>query len=272
MIRPAARLAAAVLLGLAAPAAAQDDADRQMFIDANLLATYYHELGHALIDVAQAPVLGREEDAADALSTLLIHEIWEPESATGMLRATAAAWVWSDAEAAEEGLEPAYWDVHSLDLQRYYTQVCLFYGADPEARAELAQELELPEERAEGCEAEYALAADSWDAMLAGLAAGETEGGAEGGGGRLILLPVAADDAADAEAGEGEAEAADLSAYVELIASEVADFNRDYHLPVDVEVAFETCGEANAFYDPETRRISLCTEYIDYMGALWDAN
>lgn len=258
MTRPAVRLAAAVLLGLAAPAAAQDDADRQMFIDANLLATYYHELGHALIDVAQAPVLGREEDAADALSTLLIHEIWEPESATGMLRATAAAWLWSDAEAAEEGLEPAYWDVHSLDLQRYYTQVCLFYGADPEARAELAQELELPEERAEGCEAEYALAADSWDAMLAGLT--------EGGEGRLVLLPSTADQGGDA------GETSDLAGYVALIAEEVADFNRDYQLPVDVEVAFESCGEANAFYDPETRRISLCTEYIDYMGALWDAN
>lgn len=240
-------LLSAACLALSSPLAAEESDARRFFIESNLLATYYHELGHALIDVLQLPVLGREEDAVDALATLLIHDIWEEESATEMMRDVSYAWLWSDARSTEEGYEPAYWDTHSLDLQRHYTQLCLFYGADPEKRAELVEEFEMPGERAEGCAEEYALAADSWDVMLEGLE--------ERDQGRLRLV-------------RGE----EGGSYRKLIAEEVADFNRDYFLPVDVEVALESCGEANAYYDPEARRITLCTEYADDLGALWDAN
>lgn len=237
----------AALVVASTPLVAEEDAARQSFIESNLLATYYHELGHALIDAFQLPVLGREEDAVDALSTLLVHDIWEEESATEMMRDVSYGWLWSDARSTEEGYEPAYWDSHSLDLQRHYTQLCLFYGADPEQRAALLEEFELPEERAEGCAEEYGLAAGSWDAMLEGLKEPDT--------GRLMLV----------RGPEG-------AEYRQLIADEISDFNRDYNLPMNIDVAIETCGEANAFYDPSLRRITLCTEYAEDIGALWDAN
>ena len=42
-----------------------------------LMHTLLHELGHALIDMHQIPVLGREEDAVDGLATLLLIEQFE---------------------------------------------------------------------------------------------------------------------------------------------------------------------------------------------------
>ncbi len=47
------------------PAASHADARREAFVEANLLGIFYHELGHALIDILGLPVFGQEEDAAD---------------------------------------------------------------------------------------------------------------------------------------------------------------------------------------------------------------
>jgi Zn-dependent peptidase ImmA (M78 family) len=33
---------------------------------------FLHELGHALLDVLQIPILGREEDASDQLATYML--------------------------------------------------------------------------------------------------------------------------------------------------------------------------------------------------------
>src|SRR5262249_52035413 len=40
-------------------------------------------------------------------------------------------------------------------------------------------------------------------------------------------------------------------------------------LPRDLEVVFDKCGEQNAFYDPETKKITMCDEYVDYYGELF---
>lgn len=230
---------------LATPALAQED-ERAFFIEANMLATFYHELGHALIDTLDLPVLGREEDAADALAVLMIDAIWEEQSAVDLTLQATQAWKLY-AEAAEDSGSPAaYWDSHSLDLQRYYNHACLFFGANPDGRADLAAKLDLPEERAIGCEEEYQQAAGSWAAMFEGLEPGNNPG-------RLRM--ASEHDAAD---------------WAPLIAQEVADFNKEYSLPSDIAVAVEDCGEANAFYDPATVRIVLCTELAEEHGQLYD--
>ena len=54
-----------------------DEAARRRFVEfviGNTLFTLTHELGHAVIQVFELPVLGREEDAADTFATLaLLH-------------------------------------------------------------------------------------------------------------------------------------------------------------------------------------------------------
>ena len=149
------------------------------FVTSNLISVFYHELGHAVIDTMQVPIFGQEEDAADVFSILLIDEIFEPESANIIAYDAAFGF---HAEAQEN--TPAFWDVHGPDEQRYYNLVCIFYGANPDLREELAQELRLPEERAISCAEEYELAIDSWGGVLQDM---------EGGTGKLRLTGPSSD-------------------------------------------------------------------------------
>lgn len=220
-----------------------DDEAAAAFVRSNIIATFYHELGHALIDVLQLPVLGREEDAADTLSALLIHSIWDEDAATAIVYDTSAAFAMYDAEA--EGYETAYADTHGLDLQRYYNLVCLFYGANPEVREDVAKELELPVERAEGCPDEFDLAYGSWGSLLEGLEPStQTKG--------LKLVGVKTNDPIAA-----------------ILAEEIADLNKTYGLPEDITVSVTDCGEANAFYYPDDKSITICTEYAQDLSRLW---
>ncbi len=247
------RLALIALLAVATPARAADlfvmpeDPDEAQFVTSNVLATFYHELGHALMDVLQLPVLGREEDAADTLSALLIHDIWDEESATQLVYDTARAYSWYDAEASAAGYEPALSDEHSLDLQRYYNLVCLYYGANPDARAEAAQDLELPPERAERCPAEFAQVEASWGGLLEGL---EPTPGAKG----LRLV---------------ETDAKDPIAVI--LQEEITAMNKTYALPDWVDVKIAPCGQANAFYAPDDHSITICSEYAPDIVRIWQA-
>lgn len=130
---------------------------------AALVFTFYHELGHALIDVYDLPVTGREEDAVDQLATVILLETWEGEDSALAILASAE---WFSLDSAEEGYEANMADEHSLDEQRYYNLVCWVYGSDPEYFAEVASDWELPAERAERCSSEYMRMSNAWSTLL----------------------------------------------------------------------------------------------------------
>lgn len=223
------------------------DASEQEFVDANVLATFYHELGHGLIDVLQLPVLGREEDAVDTLSAILIHDLWQEDAAANMVYHTAGAFQAYAIQAESQGYQPAYWGQHSLDMQRYYNLICLFYGANPDEREDIAIDLGLPENRAMRCPNEFQLAHESWGVMLEGLEPGPGSYG-------LVMEPGNADDPMHA-----------------LLTEEVAELNKTYGLPQEIRVGVEPCGEANAFYVPSETRIIMCTEYAADLARIWRA-
>lgn len=133
------------------------------------LFTFYHELGHALVHLLELPITGREEDVVDEFAAItLIHS----DTDEGMDAVMAGIQQFAmDAEESEGMYERVdelpFWDVHSLDQQRFYDLMCMLYGSDPERYADLVKEQELPEERAELCEDEYVLKADNWDRLLA---------------------------------------------------------------------------------------------------------
>lgn len=199
------------------------------FTENNLLAIFYHELGHAVIHQMNVPIFGQEEDAADSLSILLIDALYESDDAQ-VIAYDSASLFWAEAQN-----EPAFWDTHGPDEQRYFNTVCLFYGADPDRREEFAQDLELPEERAEGCEDEFALAADSWHAVLDDMSA------RAGFTGQLVP--------------SGEAE-------MPMMAQEIKALNAEFKWPRDIAVKIEGCGEANAFYDLDGQSITMCRELV----------
>ena len=123
---------------------------------------FFHEVGHALIDAYDLPVTGREEDAVDQLSVLVLADGSEEGDRTVL----DAARSFSRATDAELD-ELAFADEHSLDRQRFYNIICLLYGQNEEKFAALVNDGTLPEGRAERCADEHARARRAWDSLLA---------------------------------------------------------------------------------------------------------
>ncbi|MBJ2150446.1 DUF4344 domain-containing metallopeptidase [Paracoccus sp. IB05] len=232
LLAPAARAEASV-----SEAGMSDEAFA--YVAGTILSVFYHELGHALIDTMDLPLYGPEEDAADTLAAVLTHEIWDEEGARQNAEAFALSWL---ASAAETDLEVEHFaGLHSLDLQRHYRQVCLFYGAAADTRADFARDFELPEDRAAGCADEYASADHAWGAVLRGLREAE---------GEEMVWTGPAD-----------------SGIATLLKQEVTDLNGLFSFPVAVAVRMEVCDEANAFYLPDEKSIVICQEFVDYLVA-----
>ena len=53
-----------------------DTDELDIIIDDVLVDTLYHELVHALVDVLKLSITGKEKDAVDNLSTLMLIKIW----------------------------------------------------------------------------------------------------------------------------------------------------------------------------------------------------
>jgi hypothetical protein len=121
-----------------------------------------HELGHALIDVLELPVLGREEDAADQLAALAMLE--DSEGVRGVV--SSAVWFASNAGSNDRVALPAMADEHALDEQRYFNMLCWAYGANPEGNQDLIAKGVLPATRAEQCPHEYQQLKKSWYQLL----------------------------------------------------------------------------------------------------------
>ncbi|RVT82766.1 hypothetical protein DXV76_16150 [Rhodobacteraceae bacterium CCMM004] len=231
--------------GLAAPAAA-GEVDR--FVESNLLAALYHEIGHAVIDGYTLPIYASEEDAADTFSALLIHAWHDEAEAMAMVRDTALAFRGEDALRVEDGQELAFWSIYAPDLQRAYDAVCLVYGAAPERRAALLSDPGLPDERAQFCADEFDLAWSSWE-------------------------PVLDDLATLREVGEGSVPSLDIQVALaprieRALVSAVTRIGGAVHLPMPVRIEVALCGEANAFYDYDHDTILMCREYIDHFAVL----
>lgn len=123
---------------------------------------FFHELGHALVDAYDLPITGREEDAVDQLSVLLLAD--GTEEGEQMVFDAAVSF---SKQASGELDELAFADEHSLDQQRYYNIVCLLYGQNPKKFAALVNDGTLPQSRAERCGEEFARVDKAWDSLLA---------------------------------------------------------------------------------------------------------
>lgn len=233
-----------LVFGLAgiAPLSAQSlSDDDQDFIRANTIFFIYHELGHALIDQLRLPVFGQEEDAADVLGVVLSETINSAEDNAWIATSAAAGFATMAEIAEEEGYELPFWDLHGLDLQRYFTLICLHYGADPDARQALADDFELPEDRQVTCPEEFALAEESWGPVIEGISGEES---------RDWLRLVTRD------APETPAEEVVFSA----VAEEVGILNEALSPDFRMDIIVTHCGEANAYYDPNRGEITICAE------------
>ena len=123
--------------------------------------TFFHELGHALIDVLELPVTGKEEDAVDQLSTFILINGGD-EGETAAINGANAFLLESQ---SGNNTNTAFWDEHSLNQQRFYSILCWIYGRDTAKYKHFVPEF-LPEQRAVRCPSEYAQIEKSWLKLL----------------------------------------------------------------------------------------------------------
>ncbi len=123
---------------------------------------FAHEFGHALIANYELPVLGKEEDAADAISTVLLLSV-----PNGAQYAASAAAFWADFSGRQEPPAVAeFADQHSLDLQRAFDILCWTAGSSQVSYEEVGELEALPTSRLETCPGEYEQLATSFKAEV----------------------------------------------------------------------------------------------------------
>ncbi len=115
-----------------------------------------HELGHAMFDIFDVPVFGRQEDAADQFATFIMLQ-FGGEQALGLIDAAAYGYhgYIKDLKDKPQVTLPlaAFSSDHGAPEQRYFNLICTAYGYDA---ALFANEMDkLPASRAERCKFEY---------------------------------------------------------------------------------------------------------------------
>jgi Putative metallopeptidase len=150
---------------------------RDGFIAAVFAGVVLHEAGHAMFDILGVPIFGREEDAADEMSTFVAlqfkkqladlvvasyADLWEsfgdPPVGTpsgGTAAAPLDKTVKAQLNTVQCFEDPfcSFSDVHGTWQQRFYNTLCLTYGSDPQHYAFVESGGWLPKDR--DCVAEY---------------------------------------------------------------------------------------------------------------------
>lgn len=247
---------------LANPGNSIDEKYEQLFVLANVEFTLLHEFAHVLIWELQPPIFGREEDAADTIAVMAQMMVPSQPAPVGTgrammryseiekLQAVADGWKLEWKLIQEDELENAYWDLHSLEIQRYYNIACLVYGADPGNRKDIMEDAELPTDRAEWCHEEYALAKGAMDWLLNKFPA--TVKAAPGAVQKNVSVSYAANTSV-------EGAKLDQWLHESGIPERLAQaMTRRFDLPRDITISFESCPFPNAAWDSKTATIQVC--------------
>jgi Putative metallopeptidase len=223
------------------------------FVLGNAIFVLFHEGGHMLVSEFELPVLGKEEDAVDSLSTLVLLEAGSEELDQAISDA-ADGWFLSDAQMSPEA-EYAFWDEHSVDPQRAYAIVCMMVGQDAERFKEFAENSEFPADREAKCANDYEKTRASWDSLLSPNAADE---------GAVSNVDVVYDPPAMPEL-EPFADWLKEADVLGILKVALAD---PYNLEDGITFRATSCGEVNAFWNPQTREVTYCYELAEFHAAL----
>ena len=117
------------------------------------MEVFLHEISHALFNLLQVPILGREEDAADQVADYMLLHL-DRDVAREAIAGVAYTYRHEMLTQSPPGLKQ-FASEHGLSGQRLYNALCMAYGADPELFGDVVKKGYLPESRAEGCGDEY---------------------------------------------------------------------------------------------------------------------
>jgi hypothetical protein len=223
----------------------------------NSLFVLLHEMAHGLISDLGLPVLGREEDAADAFATITMLDM-KTEFTHRVLVNAAKSWMISDRRSRESGEAAVYYDAHGLDLQRAYNIICLMVGSDPEQFDDLANEANMPEDRRQTCQGDYSNASWSWNNALKPylLSAGQEP----------VKYSVTYGKP------EGSLDIFERAFRASGVMEHVAWYAGRYAWRHGFKIEAMTCGEASASWSLEDRKAIFCYELADEFVELYKAH
>lgn len=222
------------------------------FIIGNTIFVMAHEMGHGLINEMSMPVLGREEDAADSFAVVTAMKLG-PKFSERVLHEATMGWVLSSKEDWKEKNPVAYYDEHSLDLQRAYNVVCFMIGSNPEKYKALAARTKFPEYRQKACPYEWQNTAWSWDELLKQHLRPADQ--------PKIAVKIAYQDN---EKYEAQARVMRHMGLLETFAEHLAD---RYAWPNPWTIEARSCDEPNARW--RQRNLTVCYELAHYFTELF---
>jgi hypothetical protein len=224
--------------------------DSVEFVTGNVLFVLVHETAHAMIGEMGIPVLGREEDAADALATIVSVKMSNAFADRVVVNA-ARGWFLGDQRDRKEGIPSTFYDEHGMDLQRAYGIVCLMVGGQPD-KAEfesLANEVKLPERRQASCQDDFSNASWSWDQALKSHKRKPEDP-------KTTITVQYVPPSAEYE------NLAELGAKLKILET-VADWlSEDYVWRRPIALEMQQCGSPGARWDLQSQKVIVCYELI----------
>ena len=130
-----------------------------------LADVFLHETGHAIFSILRIPLFGREEDAADQFSTYVMLK-FDKEEARRLILGSAYQYKGDLSAPTITVAQLKFADEHGTSAQRFFNLLCMAYGADAKLFADVVKKGFLPEERAVGCDREYAQVSKAFDELI----------------------------------------------------------------------------------------------------------
>jgi hypothetical protein len=225
------------------------------FVAGNMLFVGFHEIGHAVVGELRLPVLGREEDAADAFATLAMLQE-DTEFSVNVLVQAARGWFLTDRRDRKLGEMLSFYDEHGLDQQRAYAIVCLMVGSNAEDFKGLADWVQMPQTRQKTCRDDYSKAKYAWETVLNTYVR------------RVDQAKSKIDTAYDPGSGNLDTYYRSFRAikFLETLSEHTSD---RYVLPRPIALVMGNCGDSNAWWDQNTRKVTLCYEMADDFADLF---
>jgi len=141
----------------------KDEASLNEAVIGSTAWTLYHEIGHGLIDVYKINLTGKNEDAADQISTYVLLDGTEEGEKAAL---NGAEDFYREASQDNDLNDMQFADTHSLSKQRFYNITCWVYGTNPEKFGYLTEKYEGMQGRAAYCQDEYQTLVKSWQTHL----------------------------------------------------------------------------------------------------------
>jgi hypothetical protein len=130
-----------------------------------LVDVFLHEAGHATFAALRIPIFGREEDAADLFSAYIMLKFGR-EEARRLILGSAYQYKGDLSSPTVMVEQQKFADEHGTPAQRFFNLLCVAYGADPKLFADVVEKGFLPQDRAAGCEREYAQTSHAFDTLI----------------------------------------------------------------------------------------------------------